>query len=98
MKIVNLRKFISNILLILGIIVLGFFGISNVSCSHGEIEYKTIYVSNGDTLWSIAKSEVSDNEYYFNKDVRDVIENLKTVNNLSNISLKVGQELKIPTF
>jgi len=96
MKIVNVKKFISSILLILGAIILGSFCISNVSLSHGKSEYKIIYVSNGDTLWSIAKSEVSDNEYYFNKGVRDVVENLKLVNNLSNTSLKVGQQLQIP--
>lgn len=96
MKIVNSKKFISSILLILGMILLGLFCISNVSLSHGETKYKMICVSSGDTLWSIAKSEVSNNEYYFDKDVRDVVESLKTVNHLSNTSLKIGQQLQIP--
>jgi len=98
MKIVNIKKFISNILLILGIIVLGSFCISNVSCSHGETEYKTIYVSSGDTLWSIAKTEVSDNEYYSGKDIRNVVDEISYINNLCQSNLKIGTELKIPTL
>ena len=98
MKIVNRKKFISSIFLILGIILLGIFCISNVSLSHVETEYKTIYVSRGDTLWSIAKSEISDNEYYSGKDIRDVIESISYTNNLYDSNLKIGDELKIPTI
>lgn len=98
MKIVNRKKFVSSILLMLGVIVFICFCISNTSLSHGEIEYKTIYVANGDSLWSIAKMEVNSNEYYFDKDVRDVVENLKRINHLSDTSLKIGQELQIPTI
>ena len=98
MKIVNVEKFISSILLILGTIILITFCINNVSLSHGESVYKIIYVSNGDTLWSIAREEISSNDYYFGKDIRDVIKDIASINQINNSNLKIGIELKIPTL
>lgn len=96
LKIVNLSKFIRSIVLILGIILcIGLF-ISNISFSHTEMTYKTLYVSNGDTLWSIAKEEKNLNSYYENKDVRDIVNNIKEINKLSNCDLSVGQKLLVP--
>lgn len=96
LKIVNLSKFIRSIVLILGIILcIGLF-ISNISFSHTETTYKTLYVSNGDTLWSIAKEEKNSNSYYDNKDVRDIVNNIKEINKLSNCDLSVGQKLLVP--
>lgn len=96
LKIVNLPKFIRSILIILGIIVCVNLFISNTTFSHGESNYKTIYVANGDTLWSIAKEEKEINAYYENKDIRDIVSNIKTVNKLSNSDLFANQELIIP--
>lgn len=96
LKIVNLSKFIRSILIILGIIVFVNFIITNTTFSHGENSYKTIYVANGDTLWSIAKEEKENNAYYENKDVRDIVNNIKTINKLSSSDLFTNQELIIP--
>mgnify|MGYP003310880471 CR=1 FL=1 len=57
MRIVNKKKFIKMIILIIGIIGISLICFSNISFSKGEIKTKTIYVSNGDTLWSIAEEE-----------------------------------------
>lgn len=95
-KIVNLSKFIRSVLIILGIIIGISLFISNISFSHTEMTYKTLYVSNGDTLWSIAKEEKNLNSYYENKDVRDIVNNIKEINKLSNCDLSVGQKLLVP--
>lgn len=97
-KIVNLSKFIRSILVILGIIICISLFISNISFSHTETTYKTIYVSTGDTLWSIAKEEKSSNSYYANKDVRDIVNNIKDINKLSNCNLSIGQKILIPNI
>lgn len=97
-KIVNLSKFIRSILVILGIIICISLFISNISFSHTETKYKTIYVSNGDTLWNIAKEEKTSNSYYSNKDVRYIVNNIKGINKLSNCDLSVGQKLVIPSI
>lgn len=96
MKIVNVKKFIRSILIILGIILCLTLFISKSTLSHKEIEYKIIYVSEGDTLWNIAKSNQLSNKYYKNKDIRYIINDLIKINNLSNSNLKVNQELVIP--
>lgn len=96
LKITNKIKFIRSILIILGAIMFISLFISNISFSHGENNYKTIYVSNGDTLWSIAKEEQENNAYYEDKDIREVVNNIKTVNKLNSSDLSSNQKLVIP--
>ncbi len=96
MRIKNIKKFVRSILIILGIAVIITLLISRVTLSHNEVEYKTIYVSKGDTLWNIAKSNQANNEYYKNKDVRFIINDLIKINNLDSSDIEVNQELMIP--
>ena len=98
MRIVNLKKFVFSVFLILMVILVVSLFISNSTLSHTETSYKVIYVAKGDTLWSIAKEEVSSNDYYSGKDIRDVVDNIGSLNNLYNSNLKIGDELKIPTL
>lgn len=94
MKIVNRKKFIRMITIILGILLVMFFYFSNSSFSKEEVKTKTIYVSNGDTLWTIAEEEQETNPYYQEKDIRTIIHEIKKLNYLPNNSnLTVGQKL-----
>ena len=95
LKIVNVKKFVRSIILIF-LMVLGIsFIINSQTFSHTESKYKTIYVSNGDTLWSIAKEEQEHNPYYQNKNVQSIITEIKQANHMNNSDLKTHQELKI---
>lgn len=98
MKVVNTKKFIRSIC----IIFLMIFGISliigNNSLSHEETKYKIVIVSNGDTLWSIAKIEKQSNSYYLDTDIRDIVTSIKLINHLDNSNLKINQELLIPAL
>ena len=96
LKIVNLGKFVRSIAIILGVIIVISLFINNTTLSNTEIKYKEIYVSNGDTLWSIAKEEKQSNAYYEDKDIRDIVNNIKSVNKLDNTDLKTNQQLLIP--
>lgn len=96
LKIVSLEKFVRSILIILGIIIGISLFISNTSFSHADTKYKTIYVANGDTLWNIAKEQKESNSYYEDKDVRDIINNIKSVNKLNNSDISTNQKLVIP--
>ena len=98
MRIKNVKKFVRSILIILGIILTLSLLISKASYSHGEKQYKSIYVSEGDTLWNIAKENQINNQYYKDKDVRYIINDLMKVNNLSNSNIQVNQELVIPVI
>ena len=94
MRIVDKKKFIKMVTLIIGIIVILFIFFNNISFSKGEIKTKTIYVSNGDTLWTIAEQEQEKNVYYEDKDIREIIYQIKKLNNLKNDSnLSEGQKL-----
>lgn len=98
MIIKNRKKFLRAILLLLGILIFINLLIPDKSLSHQKSTNKTIAVSDGDTLWSIAKVEQENNSYYEGKDVRDIIQNIKKINNLSTSDLKVNQTLEIPTY
>lgn len=96
LKIVNFSKFIRSMMLIVGIIFIISLFINNKSFSYKENEFKEIYVSNGDTLWSIAKEEKENNPYYKNKDIRDIVNNIKSINKLNSGNLFANQKLIIP--
>ena len=98
LKIVNLGKFIRSILIILGIIICVSLFINNTSFSHVDTKVKTIYVANGDTLWNIAKEQKENNLYYQNKDVREIINDIKSINKLSNSEVLENQKLVIPSL
>ena len=91
MRITNKNKFIRSILLILVMILFITFFIGKSTLSHKEIEYKTIYVSQGDT-----KANQISNSYYKNKDVRYIISDLMKINNLENSNININQKLLIP--
>lgn len=98
MVIKNWKKFLRAILIVIGVIFFINLLIPDRAFSHQEVEYKSVAVSNGDTLWTIAKEEQEENAYYNGKDIRDIVYNIKKVNNLSNADLKVNQVLEIPTY
>lgn len=99
MRIVDKKKFLRMIIIVLGIIIVLSFYFTTFSYSKGEIKTKTIYISSGETLWAIAKEEQSTNTYYEDKDVRDIISEIKKINNLeSNSNIQVGQKLLVNTF
>ena len=62
------------------------------------MHYKTITVNSGDTLWSIAQYEKNENAYYKDSDIRDIVYDIKEINNLNSSSLSINQSLKIPTI
>ena len=95
MKIKNPIKFIRStlVLLILLYIIGSFF--YNKTYAYKEYSFKTIIVSEGETLWNIAEFEKENNEYYKNKDIREIVFEIRENNNLTTSNLVVGQELKI---
>ena len=84
------------LLLLLAIMAVNAIFFNNNSYSKVEVSYKTELISSGDTLWSIAKRERKNNKYYQDKDVREIVYDLKQVNNLQASDLSIGQKIKIP--
>lgn len=92
------KKLLRAILIIMGIIVFINILIPDKSFSKPQLKYKTVSVLSGDTLWAIAKVEQEENSYYQGKDVRDIVQDIKRINNLGTANLKVNQTLEIPTY
>ena len=97
MKIVNVKKFIRtiSILVILIFIIILF---SNKTYSKVDTKYKEESIILGDTLWSISQEESKNNKYFENKDIREIVSEIKRINKLDNLDLKEGQKLVIPTY
>lgn len=98
LKIKNKIKFITSTSVLFIIIIFIALSTLNVTLSHTEFQYKQMAVLNGDTLWSIACNEEANNQFYHNKDIRYIVDDIKSHNNLTTSSLQVGQTLYIPTF
>ena len=96
MKIVNKNKFIRSVIITIGLIIFIVMVLSSISFSYTEVNYKEIAISSGDTLWSIATYERTHNEYFKDYDIRDVVDEIKYVNNLSSSNLNIGDKLSIP--
>lgn len=98
LKIVNVKKFVTSIIILAMAIILMFIVFSGSVYSKTELKYKAEFISSGDTLWNIAKQEKDENEYYSGKDIRYIVYDIQKINNISNQNLKDGQEILIPTF
>ena len=96
-RIVNHKKFRRRMILVVFIICCILFNIKNTASSEAKIEYKNFTVSSGDTLWSIAKQQQDENAYYKDMDIREIMSDIKDINNLKTSNLTVEQKLKIPT-
>ncbi|MCI8471261.1 MAG: LysM peptidoglycan-binding domain-containing protein [Clostridia bacterium] len=96
-KIVNKKKFIRSLIILLSIAILVILGINN-TYSKTEISYKEDYIIKGDTLWSIAEHEVNTNKYYKNKDIREVMYEIRELNQIQNENLEIGQKIIIPNI
>lgn len=94
-RITDFNRFIRSIILIAMTIILLIL-LSNNAFSHEETKYKTIYVSSGDTIWSIAKDEIKENDFFKNSSTREVVYQIQNINQLSSSNIYIGQELIIP--
>ncbi len=92
------KKFLRAIFIIIGIVVFINILIPDKAFSHQELTTKTVVVTSGDTLWNIAKVEQESNDYYEDKDIREIIYDIQQKNDLGSSSLKINQVLEIPTY
>lgn len=81
-------------LLVLFFLIL--FWISNLSAHvnpyYGNVDYKTVQVRSGDTVWNIAAKYTTDHE-----DIRELVFAIIKLNKLNNnAQVYPGQTLKIP--
>lgn len=83
------RSVICLTMLVLTIIYAGNFITGGVQASSDEVEYVTVVVHSGDTLWSIAKNNTKG-------DVRDKVDEIISFNNLDSSRVELHQRIKVP--
>ena len=77
---------------VLAVMFIGMLGMSYSNAEKHPVNYITIQVSSGDTVWTIASRYISDKE-----DIRELVYAIKTINGLNNNAfLSSGQTLKVP--
>lgn len=92
------KKLVRAIALIIGLTIGLVLIMTGNTFSHQDVTYKKVTVIPGDTLWEIAREEKESNDYYKDTDIRDIISDIKMVNNLKSSGLTVDQVLEIPTY
>lgn len=97
-KIIDMKKFIKTLILTLIVIFFFIFILINTTYSRTEVKYKEEYIYQGDTLWSMVQKESNSNLYIKGRDIRDVIQEIRRINNINNENLKIGQKILIPTI
>ncbi len=83
---------------LLGLIALISVGIlfNSTSLSSAQINYVEYTVGNNDTLWSIAKCIQENNINYERTDIREIIYEIKKINNMDNSQIFVNDKITIP--
>lgn len=92
---IDLKKFVRGIILIIFFTGIITFLATKSIYSYKIVEEKEIYVNSGDTLWTIAKHEQEYNEYYKKKEIREIVYDIRKLNNMSNANLTPGEIIKI---
>lgn len=94
MKVVNKKKFIKSILVLLFLIIILVFGFSN---SFTKKEIKTTecdyIVSKGERLWDIAEQYKRPDQ-----DIREYIYEIKKLNGLDESTIYEGQTIKVIVY
>lgn len=91
MKIVNKRKFIkSTLTLIITLVSIIILVNTIINKTEYAEKYKTIYISEDETLWSIAEEYKKPNQ-----DIREYIYEIKKLNNMESATIYESQELTI---
>ena len=92
---INLKKFIRALVIVIGITILITFLATKSIYSYEKLKTKTIYTNKGDTLWNIALDEKENNKYYKNKNIREIVYDIKQINNMQDSIILPGETLKI---
>lgn len=93
-KIVNRTRFYIFIMISIYIIfsTISFFrSFGTAESTISDLKYEEVYISNGDTVWDLAL-EYKPEKY----DVRDLVAEIRDVNNIKDLNIKPGEVIKIP--
>ena len=89
----NRIRFITFITVMMLIVSFSLATVFELADAHSEEspEYVSVYVKSGDTLWDLAQTYGSGN-----KDIRELIYDICSINNIKASDLRAGQTILIP--
>lgn len=89
----NLKKFLTNFLLVVFLMVTFISVRNSVATGSPKIQYSTVVVHQGDTLWTIASQHREKGT-----DIRSFIDQIYEANQLNSALITPGQTLRIPIY
>lgn len=94
-KISNIKRFISFIIMMIIIITTTVIIFANNSKEYNMVDTKSVVVSNGQSIWTIAESN---NLIPEGMDIREYIHNIRELNNLGTSLIYPGQIIELPIY
>lgn len=94
MKIERVKEMIKNVIILLGIIIV-FKSLISYQLAKSEYLTYDYFVRNNDTIWTIAEKICSENN---NLNIRNVISDIKNINNIESSTIYSGQTIKLPIY
>lgn len=91
---INYKILLRNVILVIALII-GISLAGTYAFGDKKIETRTYTVEPNNTIWNIAKKICSENN---SLNVQNVIYDIEEINNISDSSIYVGQELQIPLY
>jgi LysM repeat protein len=92
----SLTKGIFRLLVLVGVIIaaVSFFSAPSAQASieKSDVSYQYVTVNSGQTLWAIAEKYAPD------QDVREAVEAIVSLNNLTEGTVQPGQRIALPKF
>ena len=92
----NLAKGVFRLLVVIGVVfgAVSFFSTSSAQASNqvADVTYKYVTVASGQTLWDIAEKFAPE------RDTRDTIDAIVSLNNLTEVTVQPGQRIALPKF
>lgn len=92
-RIVSKKRFYLFLTTILVLAFIVFYSFKVDAGRASEVKTDAVYVSSGDTLWSLSKKYVSNR-----MDIREYIDEVIEYNNLQSINIKPGQLIYMPIY
>ncbi len=88
---IDLKKKLSYIIILLFIFTFTSNAINKNKAAMNNVILKEIQIESGDTLWDIAKENISNEE-----DIRNYIYEIIEINNLKNVNIHAGETIVVP--
>ena len=94
MRVANKKRFSIFVAVVVLMTIALLFVVANATDKPEVVGYNTYVVSNGDTLWDIAKTSNG----YDHVDTREIVYTIRTASGLDTADVYVGDVVQVPVY